>query len=111
MAAIVQVGRLTGASPQIDPALLNGVLAAVLIGGTSFKGGKGSIWGTVIGVLFLGVVQNVMTLADISSFWRQAVNGVLLIAAVGVGVARSSGGFARMQRVLSARHTGVTTSV
>ncbi|MDY6809776.1 MAG: ABC transporter permease [Actinomycetota bacterium] len=111
VAAIVQVGRLTGASPQIDPALLNGVLAAVLIGGTSFKGGKGSIWGTVIGVLFLGVVQNVMTLADISSFWRQAVNGVLLIAAVGVGVARSSGGFARMQRVLSARHTGVTTSV
>ncbi|WP_329140219.1 ABC transporter permease [Streptomyces sp. NBC_01476] len=86
--SVVQVGRLTGASPQIDPSLLNGVLAAVLIGGTSFSGGKGSIWGTVLGVLFLGVVQNIMTLADISSFWRQAVNGLLLILAVGLGAAR-----------------------
>ncbi|AFR47901.1 ABC transporter permease [Gordonia sp. KTR9] len=103
VAAIVQVGRLTGASPQIDPALLNGVLAAVLIGGTSFTGGKGSIWGTVIGVLFLGVVQNAMTLADISSFWRQAVNGVLLIAAVGLGVVRTSGGFDKVVRVLTPR--------
>lgn len=86
--SVVQVGRLTGASPQIDPSLLNGVLAAVLIGGTSFSGGKGSIWGTVLGVLFLGVVQNIMTLADISSFWRQAVNGLLLILAVGLSAAR-----------------------
>lgn len=87
--SIIQVGRLTGASPQIDPSLLNGVLAAVLIGGASFSGGKGSIWGTVLGVLFLGVVQNAMTLFDISSFWRQAVNGLLLILAVGLGVTRT----------------------
>lgn len=108
VAAIVQVGRLTGASPQIDPALLNGVLAAVLIGGTSFKGGKGSVWGTVIGVLFLGVVQNAMTLADISSFWRQAVNGILLIAAVGLGVARTSGGFDRVRRMVAPRRQAVS---
>lgn len=98
--ALIQVGRLTGASPQIDPALLNGVLAAVLIGGTSFSGGKGSIWGTVIGVAFLGVVQNAMTLADISSFWRQAVNGALLIAAVGLGVARSATLRARLRSMM-----------
>lgn len=102
VASIIQVGRLTGASPQIDPALLNGVLAAVLIGGTSFSGGKGSIWGTVVGVLFLGVVQNAMTIADISSFWRQAVNGALLILAVGLGVARSSAMRSRLRRKSSA---------
>lgn len=88
VASIVQVGRLTGASPLIDASLLNGVLAAVLIGGTSFSGGKGSIAGTVLGVLFLGIVENVMTLADVSSFWRQAVNGALLIVAVWLGVVR-----------------------
>ncbi|RBM15525.1 ABC transporter permease [Streptomyces sp. PT12] len=98
VAAAIQVGRLTGASPQTDPSLLNGVLAAVLIGGASFTGGKGGVAGTVLGVLFLGVVQNTMTLTDVSSFWRQAVNGALLILAVGIGVARSSAGPRRRRR-------------
>ncbi|WP_308263237.1 ABC transporter permease [Rhodococcus erythropolis] len=91
IAGVIQVGRLTGASPQIDASLLNGVLAAVLIGGTAFSGGRGSILGTALGVLFLGVVQNAMTLSDVSSFWRQGVNGVLLISAVWLGLRHSAG--------------------
>ncbi|SEK55857.1 ABC transporter permease [Rhodococcus maanshanensis] len=91
IASLIQVGRLTGAAPQIDVSLLNGVLAAVLIGGTSFSGGRGSIGGTALGVLFLGVVQNAMTLTDVSTFWRQAVNGALLIMAVWLGLLQSNG--------------------
>ncbi|MFC8179312.1 ABC transporter permease [Rhodococcus sp. NPDC057297] len=108
IACLISVGRLTGASPQIDPALLNGVLAAVLIGGTSFSGGKGGIWGTVLGVVFLGVVQNAMTVADISSFWRQAVNGALLILAVGLGVLRTK---AVQNRLAARRSRGVKSNV
>ena len=70
LASIVQVGRLTGASAQADPTLLLTVIAAVLIGGTTYTGGEGGVLGTLIGVLFLGVVQNGLTLADVPSFWQ-----------------------------------------
>jgi ribose transport system permease protein len=82
LAAVVQVGRLTGASAQADPTLLLTAIAAVLIGGTTYTGGEGGVLGTVIGVVFLGVVQNGLTLADVPSFWQGTVSGVLLILAV-----------------------------
>jgi len=90
-ASIIQVGRLTGAGPTMDPTLLLTVIAAVLIGGTAYTGGEGGVGGTVVGVLFLGVIQNGLTLSDVSSFWRGTVNGLVLIAAVGLGVARERG--------------------
>jgi ribose transport system permease protein len=91
LASVVQVGRLTGASAQADPTLLLTVIAAVLIGGTAITGGEGGVLGALIGVLFLGVVQNGLTLSGVSSFWQGAVSGVLLISAVGLGVLRHHG--------------------
>ena len=88
LASVVQVGRLTGASAQADPTLLLTVIAAVLIGGTAYTGGEGGVLGTLIGVLFLGVVQNGLTLSGVSSFWQGTVSGVILISAVGLGVVR-----------------------
>jgi ribose transport system permease protein len=98
LASIVQVGRLTSASPQADPSVLLTVVAAVLIGGTAYTGGEGGVLGTLIGVLFLGVVQNGLTLSDVSSFWQGTVSGVILIAAVALGV-RRDGGWARARRI------------
>ncbi|MFI0445534.1 ABC transporter permease [Actinomadura sp. 6N118] len=90
-ASLVQIGRLTGASPTIDSTLLLTVIAAVLIGGTAYTGGEGGVGGTVLGVVFLGVIQNGLTLSDVSTFWRGTVNGVVLIVAVAFGVARARG--------------------
>lgn len=90
LASVVEVGRLTGASPQADPTLLLTVIAAVLIGGTAYTGGEGGVLGTLIGVLFLGVVQNGLTLSDVSSFWHGTVSGLILIAAVALGIRRRS---------------------
>ena len=97
LASIFQVGRLTGASPTVDPTQLLAVLAAVLIGGTAYTGGAGSILGTVIGVLLLGVIQNGLTLSNVSSFWQGTVNGAILIAAVGLGVLRDHGLLSRLR--------------
>jgi ribose transport system permease protein len=82
LAAVMDTARLTTASPVAGSGyeLLAG--AAVLLGGTSFMGGRGSVFGTLLGVLFLGVLQNGLTLAGISPFWAAVASGVVLIAAV-----------------------------
>jgi ribose transport system permease protein len=91
LGAVVQSGRLTAASPTADPNLMLNVIAAVLIGGTAFTGGDGSLIGTIIGVLFLGVIENGLSLSGVSTFWQGTVSGVILIAAVAIGVLRDYG--------------------
>jgi ribose/xylose/arabinose/galactoside ABC-type transport system permease subunit len=98
LACLVSVGRLTAGSPTPDPNLLLTVLAAVLIGGTSFTGGVGGVAGTAIGVVFLGVIQNGLTLSNVSSFWQGIVSGSILIIAVGLGVLRERGWSIRRAR-------------
>jgi putative xylitol transport system permease protein len=63
-------------------------IAAVVIGGTSLSGGRGDLLGTMIGVLLLGVISNAMDLIGINSFYEQVVQGLLILAAVGVSSMR-----------------------
>jgi ribose/xylose/arabinose/galactoside ABC-type transport system permease subunit len=58
------------------------VIAAVIIGGTSLMGGVGRVWGTMVGVIFLGVIINGMTLLNVSEYWQHVVRGTLILAAV-----------------------------
>lgn len=106
LASVVQVGRLTGASPESDPSMLMTVIAAVLIGGTAYTGGEGGVLGTMIGVLFLGVIQNGLTLSDVSSFWQGMVSGLILIGAVGLGMLRGRGIRLRRSRASTAPGSG-----
>jgi fructose transport system permease protein len=57
-------------------------ITAVVIGGTSLFGGRGSIWGTLIGTLIVGVLRNGLTLVGIDPLWQDLVTGVLVISAV-----------------------------
>ena len=86
--AVQQVGRLTAAVPTTDPNQMLAVIAAVLIGGMSLKGGEGGLFGTFLGALFLGVIQNGLTLQGISAFWQGTVTGLILIFAAGLAVIR-----------------------
>jgi ribose transport system permease protein len=99
LSGVIQVGRLTGAAPTSDPTLLLTELAAVLIGGTAYTGGEGGVLGTVVGVAFLGVIQNGLTLSNVSTFWQGTVSGLILIVAVGLGVLRDRGWRPRRSRV------------
>lgn len=58
------------------------VIAAVIIGGTSLMGGIGRVWGTMVGVIFLGVIINGMTMLNVSEYWQHVVRGALILAAV-----------------------------
>ncbi len=59
------------------------VMSACIVGGTSLDGGKGSIIGCIIGTFIMGIILNILQLAGVSSFWQDAITGVILIVAVG----------------------------
>ncbi len=66
------------------------IISAVIIGGTSLFGGEGKIKGTLIGVVFLGVLVNGMTLLNINEYWQHVVRGLLILAAVLINRAQST---------------------
>lgn len=55
------------------------VFAAAVIGGISLDGGRGSVLGALGGVLLLGVLENLLTLAQVQTFWVQAIYGVIIL--------------------------------
>jgi ribose transport system permease protein len=58
------------------------VISAVIIGGAALFGGSGTMWGTIIGVLFIGLLQNILNIKGISSFWQTVVTGLVIVVAV-----------------------------
>lgn len=58
------------------------IIAAVIIGGTSLTGGEGKVRGTMVGIVFLGVIINGMTLLNVSEYWQHVVRGALILTAV-----------------------------
>ncbi|WP_425556640.1 ABC transporter permease [Kineococcus aurantiacus] len=82
LGGLVLTARLNGAAPVAGTGYELQVIAAVVIGGTSLFGGVGTIRGTVLGVLLLGVVMNGMNLLGVSSYYQQGVQGVILVLAV-----------------------------
>lgn len=82
LGGVVLAGRLDSAAPIAGMGYELQVIAAVVIGGTSLFGGVGTIRGTVLGVLLIGVVMNGMNLLGISSYYQQGVQGVILVLAL-----------------------------
>ncbi|WP_108660324.1 ABC transporter permease [Acuticoccus kandeliae] len=84
LAAFLLSARLNSAEAVAGLQLELDVIAAVVIGGTSLFGGVGSIFGTVVGVLLIGVLRNGLVLMNVSSFVQQILIGLILVLAVAV---------------------------
>ena len=82
LAGIVISSRVTAGLPQAGMTFELDAIAAVVIGGTSLMGGKGRLWGTLVGALLLGVLNNGMDVIGVSSYWKEALKGCIIIAAV-----------------------------
>jgi ribose transport system permease protein len=84
VAGLLVTARLDSATPNAGLGYELDSIAAVVIGGTSLSGGRGSILGTVLGCLIIGVLNNGLFLLDVSPFWQQVVKGFVILAAVAV---------------------------
>ena len=80
VAGIILAAMLGAAAPAAAAPHLLTVIAAIILGGTSLYGGRGSVWGTLLAVLILGTLNNGLTLLDVSSFWQDVTRGIVLVA-------------------------------
>ncbi|WP_349930518.1 ABC transporter permease [Glutamicibacter mishrai] len=82
--AWLQIGRTNSASPNAGLDLNLDSITAVVIGGTSLFGGRGSVWGTLLGALIVGVFRNGLSLAGLDVLYQTLAVGILIIVAVSV---------------------------
>lgn len=82
LAGIILASRLNSAQPTAGTAYELDAIAAVVLGGTSLSGGRGWIFGTLVGALIIGVLNNGMNLMNVSSFYQQVVKGGVILLAV-----------------------------
>ena len=82
LGGLVVTSRLDSAQPNAGMGYELDSIAAVVIGGTSLAGGRGSVSGTVLGALIIGVLNNGLVLLDVSPFWQQVIKGAVILLAV-----------------------------
>jgi inositol transport system permease protein len=82
LAGVVLASRITTGQPNAGVAYELDAIAAAVIGGTSLSGGVGSIGGTLLGALLMGVINNGLDLLNVSSYYQQIVKGLIIIGAV-----------------------------
>jgi simple sugar transport system permease protein len=92
LAGLMLTGRIASVVTSQGQNMIFYVFAAAVIGGISLNGGKGRLLGALTGVLLLGILQNVLTLAEIPAFWIDAVYGGIILVALVLG--RVTGGAA-----------------
>lgn len=90
VAGLLVAARLDSATPIAGVSYELDSIAAVVIGGTSLSGGRGSIVGTVLGCLIIGVLNNGLVLLEVSPFWQQVIKGFVILAAVAIDRASRS---------------------
>ena len=89
ISGLILAAILGAAAPDAAGQHLLTVIAAVILGGTSLFGGRGSVWGTLLAVLILGTLNNGLTLMNVSSFWQDVARGGILLLAISLDQIRT----------------------
>jgi len=90
LAGVLVASRLNAGYPKAGELYELDAVAAVVVGGTSLFGGRGSIWGTLAGAFFIGILNNGLNLFDVSTYDQMIAKGVVLLAATSLDRWRSS---------------------
>jgi D-xylose transport system permease protein len=91
LAGLINTARLAAGSPSAGTSGELDVIAACFIGGTSMRGGSGTVHGALIGALVMASLDNGMSMLDVDSYWQMIVKGLILTLAVWVDVATRAG--------------------
>lgn len=81
LASVILTSRVSSGIADAGSGYETDAIAAVVIGGTSLAGGKGRLWGTVIGFLIIGVMNNGLDMMAVSSYWQLIIKGAIIVVA------------------------------
>jgi ribose transport system permease protein len=84
VAATIALAHLKNADPGSGAGYELDVIAGVIIGGTKFTGGKGTVIGSIIGVAIMGTLRNGLIMVGVSPYWQMVLTGTVIIAAVSI---------------------------
>ena len=84
LAGVVSSSRSLSALPSDDFSFVFGVIAAVVVGGTSIAGGEGAVWRTIAGAFFIALMINGFNLHQIDPIWQRVIQGAVILAAVSI---------------------------
>lgn len=90
MGGLLMSAKLGVAMPTAGSGYELDVIAAVVIGGTSLKGGEGTVWGVLIGAAIMGILRNGLVLWNVPAYWRESFIGLVIIAAAALDQVRST---------------------
>lgn len=82
LAGMILAGRIGSGNPQLGTSIELDAITAAVIGGTSFSGGVGTVWGTLVGAVIIGVINNGLDLMNVSPFMQMVVKGVIIVLAI-----------------------------
>lgn len=86
LSGVMLASRVISGPPNLGQGYELDAIAAVVIGGASLLGGRGSIWGTVLGLLLIQTLNNGLDILVVPAYWQSVIKGVLIVAAVAVDV-------------------------
>jgi len=92
VAGIVLTARVGSATSDAGRMMELDAIAAAVIGGTSLLGGRGTVWGALLGGLVMASLDNGMSLMNTEAFWQPILKGTILVLAVGMDMASRKGG-------------------
>jgi ribose transport system permease protein len=81
-AGLVLASRISSAIPTMGSGFEMNAIAAVVIGGIPLTGGRGNVWGSLTGVLLLGIISNGLNLLHVDASWQYVVTGLIIVLAV-----------------------------
>jgi ribose/xylose/arabinose/galactoside ABC-type transport system permease subunit len=91
LGGMVLAGRIGSGNPTLGTGIELDAITAAVIGGTSFSGGIGTVWGTLVGAMIIGSLNTGLELLNVSPFTQQVVKGVIIVVAVIIDVRKNRG--------------------
>lgn len=87
-AGVIMASRMTSGQPAVGIGYETDAIAACVVGGTSMHGGVGTVGGTIIGLLIMGIISNGLNLLHVNSYWQYVVKGLIILGAVYLDIIR-----------------------